>query len=346
MNRIAAAFLLTLIATASYADTATRGALGSVAATDLAVVVAARDASGAMDVESFLDIEAPQADEIVELGSITKTVTAVAVLHLAQSKGLSLDASLGELLPDVPEDKAQITLHQLLIHGSGIVESTGNDTEQLTRSEFLQRVFEAPLEAVPGSAYSYSNAGYSLLAAIIGVPRGRGYGDCLIDEVIPDGAPAIGYARAYDAQRAITSNRGWLTGFQRRAVADASWGGLEPGWNLIGNGGAVTTAQGFLSFWAAFLEGEIVNPALVAEAVKPHIDEGKGDTFYGYGLVVQPLADGTTVLWHDGGNEIFSAEWRHVSSSGATFFSAGRNDAAFDAMKTMLSSAQDFAPKL
>ncbi len=340
MKTIAAAFLLTMIATASYADTATRSALTSVTATDLPVVVAARDATGVIDIESFLDIKASNADEIVDLGSITKTVTAIAVLHLVESKGLSLDASLGVLLQDVPQDKAQITLHQLLTHASGLVESTGNDTEQLTRSEFLQRVLDAPLQAVPGSVYSYSNAGYSLLAAIIEVQSDRDYEDYLIDAVIPDGLPAIGYARAYDAQRAITSNRVWLTGFQRRAVADASWGGLEPGWNLIGNGGAVTTAQGFLSFWAAFLEGEIVNPALVAEAVRPHIDEGNGNTFYGYGLVVQPHTDGSTVLWHDGGNEIFSAEWRHISSSGATFFSAGRDDAAFDAMANMLADAR------
>lgn len=333
------AILLALIVAASIVDTVTRNASAKLATTALPVVVASRDANGAMEVLSTLDTTVANSDDIVDLGSITKTVTAIAVLHLVENKGLSLDTNLGDLLPGVPKDKTQITLHQLLTHASGIIESTGNDADPLTRSEFLQRVLDAPLDAEPGSVYSYSNAGYSLLAAIIEMQSGLNYEDYLIEEVLPAGVPPIGYGRAYDAKRAITSNRLWLTRFQRRAVAEASWGAPEPGWNLIGNGGAVTSARGFLSLWGAFIEGEIVNESLVSEAIKPHIDEGNGDTFYGYGLVIQPLADGTILLWHDGGNEIFSSEWRHVSSSGVTFFSAGRDEAAFDAMKIMWASA-------
>jgi CubicO group peptidase (beta-lactamase class C family) len=228
-----------------------------------------------------------------------------------------------------------------LTHSSGIIESTGNDEEQLTRSEFLRRVLDAPLESVPGDVHSYSNAGYSLLAAIIEVQSGLSYEDYLIDEVIPNGSPMIGYARAYDAQRAIKSRRMLLTGFQRRAVADASWRASKPGWNLVGNGGAVTTARGFLSFWGAFIEGRIVSDCLVAEAITPHIDEGSGDTFYGYGLVVQPLADGTNMYWHDGGNSIFSADWRHFGKTGATFFAAGQGSSAFKAMAAILADIGD-----
>ncbi len=344
MKTITTALWLALSTTAIFADQSPQNALARVTATNLPVIVASRDATGAINVESALDIQAPNADEIVDLGSITKTVTAIAVLHLIEAQDLTLDTSLGQLLPGVPPDKAQITLHHLLTHASGIVESTGNDAEQLTRSEFLQHVLGAPLEATPGSVYSYSNAGYSLLAAIIELQSGLDYEDYLIDKVIPEGLPAIGYARAYDPQRAITSDRMWLTGFQRHAVAKASWGAREPGWNLIGNGGIVTTAKGFLSFWAAFLAGEIVSDALVAQAVKPHIDEGNGNTFYGYGLVVQPLADGSRMFWHDGGNDIFSAEWRHFSSSGVTLFSAGQGEAAFDAMEIMLIGVQGRKP--
>lgn len=340
-KQIVAAVLFTVVATQGLADQETHSALADAAASNLPVIVAARDPGGVIDVESALEIEVPNAGEIVDLGSITKTVTAIAVLHLVETRQLSLDANLGDLLPGVPQDKAQITLHQLLTHSSGIIESTGNDEEQLTRSEFLRRVLDAPLESVPGDVHSYSNAGYSLLAAIIEVQSGLSYEDYLIDEVIPNGSPMIGYARAYDAQRAIKSRRMLLTGFQRRAVADASWRASKPGWNLVGNGGAVTTARGFLSFWGAFIEGRIVSDRLVAEAITPHIDEGSGDTFYGYGLVVQPLADGTNMYWHDGGNSIFSADWRHFGKTGATFFAAGQGSSAFKAMAAILADIGD-----
>ena len=338
LKAIVIALLATVFANPSFAEVSPREALASAVADSSPVVVASRNGVGHINVESSIEIDAHGADEIVDIGSITKTVTAIATLHLIENYDLTLKTTLGELLPDVPQDKMQINLHQLLTNTSGIIEATGNDEEMLLRSDFLKRVFDAPLDAAPGEIYSYSNAGYSLLAAIIEVQTGLEFEDYLIDRVLPEGLPAIGYARAYDAERAMTSDRIWLTGYQRQAVADASWGASEPGWNLIGNGGLVTTAEGFLLFWAAFLNGEIVGGKLVAEAITPHVDEGDGDTFYGYGLVVEPLEDGTNLLWHDGGNDIFSAEWRHLTGSGVTFFSAGRGEAAFDAMETILAS--------
>ncbi|MEM8824752.1 MAG: serine hydrolase domain-containing protein [Pseudomonadota bacterium] len=334
---ISAAFL----ANPSFAEVSAREALASALIRGLPVIVASRNSAGNIDVESAIDIAATGADEIVDIGSITKTVTAVAILHLIENHSLTLEATLGELLPNVPEDKAQITLHQLLTHTSGIVESMGDDSEALSRPDFLERVFDAPLGSIPGTLHAYSNAGYSILAAIIEIQSGQEFEDYLIDYVIPEGLPAIGYRRAYDVDRAILSDRLWLTGFQRLAVADASWGASEPGWNLIGNGGLVTTAEGFLSFWVAFINGDIVSETLVVEATTPQVDEGNGDTFYGYGLVVEPLDNGEQLLWHDGGNDIFSAEWRHLTASGVTFFSAGRGEAAFDAMSMILTAAEN-----
>ncbi|MEL7129927.1 MAG: serine hydrolase domain-containing protein [Pseudomonadota bacterium] len=341
MKVVTLALSASLLACPLFAEGQSHEYLADALTGNLHVVVASRNGVGDIEVESATEIAAQGVDEIVDIGSITKTVTAVAILHLIEDQGLTLETTLTELLPDVPQDKAQITLHQLLTHTSGIVESTGDDGEALSRSEFLERVFEAPLDASPGMFYSYSNAGYSVLAAIIEVQSGLEYEDYLIDHVIPEGSSAIGYARAYEAERAITSDRSWLTGFQRRAVADASWGAPEPGWNLIGNGGLVTTAEGFLAFWAAFLDGDIVDAALVETATTPHVDEGSGDTFYGYGMVVEPHDDGTQLLWHDGGNDIFSAEWRHLTGADVTFFSAGRGEAAFDAMSKILASAEN-----
>lgn len=322
-------------AQSTLADTSTRKLLAAGMADDWPVIVAALDSSGNVEVNSTIEIEAVGTDEIVDIGSITKTVTAIATLHLVEDMGLSTQTSLAELLPNIPADKASITLHQLLTHTSGILESTGDDAEVLSRSAFLDRVRAAPLDAEPGAVHAYSNAGYSLLAAIIEVQSGMDYEDYIIKRVLPQGAPLIGYAAAYVEEQSIISDRLWLTAFQRRSIAEASWGAAEPGWNLIGNGGLVTTAEGFLALWAAFIGGDIVSGELVAAALTPHVDEGWGDTFYGYGLVVEPLKDGRMIYWHNGGNDVFSAEWRYNTASGVTLFSAGRGEAAFDAMAAM-----------
>ncbi|MDX8349030.1 serine hydrolase domain-containing protein [Cognatiyoonia sp. IB215446] len=332
------AMTLALLASLALADITPREVLSQAMSIERPVVAAARDHQGAFTVESGVEITTEGADEIVDLGSITKTVTAIATLHLIEEEGFSVQSTLATLLPDVPSDKAGITLHQLLTHSSGILESTGDDGEDLSRDEFLARIFAAPLDAAHGATYAYSNAGYSLLATVIEVQSGMAYEDYLIDRVIPQDNALIGYARAYDEDRALTSNRIWLTGFQRRPVAEASWQGAAPGWNLIGNGGLVTTAEGFLTFWAAFLNGEIVSADYVAAALTPHVDEGNGTLFAGYGLVVEPLADGNVLYWHDGGNDIFSAEWRHFAKTGDTYFTAGTGESAFDAMARVMAA--------
>lgn len=328
--------LVTVFAQPVLADDTNRSVLAAGLAEDRPVIVAAQDRHGHVDIESAIEIEAAGADELVDIGSITKTVTAIATLHLIEDLGLSPQTTLAELLPEVPDDKALITLHHLLTHTSGMLESTGDDAEALSRSDFLDRVLAAPLEAEPGEVHSYSNAGYSLVAAIIELQVGMAYEDYIIQSVLPQGAPSIGYAAAYVEDRSIVSDRLWMTSFQRKPVAEASWGSTEPGWNLIGNGGLVTTPEGFLTLWTAFIDGEIVGEDLVAAAITPHVDEGEGDTFYGYGLVVEPQANGETVYWHDGGNDIFSAEWRHSTATGLTLFSAGTGEAAFDAMAAMM----------
>jgi len=312
-----------------------RDALSSGLAAGGPVIVAARDSAGSVEVESAVRVAAPGGDALVDLGSITKTVTAIATLHLMETFDLTAQSTLGDLMSDVPGDKADITLHQLLTHTAGLIESTGDDAENLSRDVFLDRVLRAPLEGTPGAHYRYSNAGYSLLAAIIEAHSGLDYEDYLIDRVLPAGAPQIGYDRAYHAPQALRSGRSWRTAFQSRPLARASWGGPEPGWNLIGNGGLVTTPEGFLSLWASFLAGDIVSLDAVNAALTPHVDEGGGDTFYGYGLVVQPMPNGTLVFWHDGGNEVFSAEWRHHTDLSVTYFAAGRGNSAFMPMDAM-----------
>ena len=107
-------------------------------------------------------------DTISTVGSITKQFTGAAILLLQDDGLLSVDDPITEYFPDVPADKRSITLHQLLTHSSGIVDLAGlDDWDPIDRETFVRRALEQPLEFDPGSSYTYSNAGYSLLAAII-----------------------------------------------------------------------------------------------------------------------------------------------------------------------------------
>lgn len=63
------------------------------------------------------------ADMLFDIGSMTKQFTAAAILLLESEGKLAVTDRLTKHFPNVPADKANITLHQLLTHTSGVVEN-------------------------------------------------------------------------------------------------------------------------------------------------------------------------------------------------------------------------------
>ena len=96
-------------------------------------------------------------DTIFDIGSITKQFTAAAILKLEMAGKLSTNDTLGQHFPDIPSDKADITLHQLLTHTSGLDHYYGEDTNYAPRDLALEVFFKMPLLSVPGDEYRYSN---------------------------------------------------------------------------------------------------------------------------------------------------------------------------------------------
>ena len=268
----------------------------------------------------------------VDINSITKTVTAVATLKLVAQGKLRLQETLAELLPNVPKDKAGITVHQLLTHTAGLVDGVGPDPEQLGKEAFLERLFATKLRGAPGKKWRYSNAGYSVLAAIIEARSGKAYDEYLQQDVLANtGLKNTGYLSVYDESRSLKSADG-------RAVMAASWGGHEPYWNLLGNGGLISTAEDFIRFLQMLKAGEIIPPELVQESRRPLAAMEDDDSKYGYGLVVMEQPRGGVMYWHDGGNPVFSAMWADVPAHEDIIFTAGADDRsgnAFDAMRVM-----------
>ncbi len=314
----------------------------------LNVVTAFMDRDGSIVVREFGKLRedgvAPE-DTIVDLGSITKMVTAVAILKLVEQDKLRLNETLESVWPDVPEDKEDITVHELLTHTSGLTNEVGHDTERVSRETFVDRVFETEYDEDDAGKYKYSNAGYGLLAAIIERRSGKSFDAFLQEDLLkPAGLDPIGYELAYSDDRSLQTARAWRTSFQRQSIQGASWGGGAPGWNLIGNGGLVATPVSFLRFWSAVRQGRVISQPLLDKALTPHVD-GRGDekSFYGYGLMMQDAPPHGRIYWHDGENDHFSSEWRELGASGLIAFTAGRDKDAFEAMRIILSELSERA---
>ncbi|EKU98968.1 penicillin-binding protein, beta-lactamase class C [Leptolyngbya sp. PCC 7375] len=308
-------------------------ALAEIEAKNLNVIIAISHHGEPMQ---FKEFGAPAADTIppeqtlVDINSITKTVTGVMAAKLVQQGKVSFDETLGDIFDNVPADKSNITVHQLLTHSAGFVESVGSDPEQLSKDDFLIRAFESSLEFIPGETYQYSNTGFGIVAAIIEARSGKSYEAYLREDVIAGlGLENTGYESIYDNSRSLKTR-------QDKTINQASWGNDQPYWNLIGNGGLVSTVEDMMRFRQAVVAGQVISPDMLAIVQTPHIREFEDDeSFYGYGLVVEELDGIGQVHWHDGGNEVFSAQWIDYVEQGDLIFTAGTDEDAVKAIASL-----------
>jgi CubicO group peptidase (beta-lactamase class C family) len=125
------------------------------------------------------------------LGSVSKSLTALEVVHLAEAGRLSLDAPVGVVLPSFtladPAAAASITIRELLDQTSGIPTSAG--IAPLSSPETSLAAQVAALAAVQpagpaGAAYRYSNANYVVLGRVIEAVTGLSYAEALGRDVL------------------------------------------------------------------------------------------------------------------------------------------------------------------
>ena len=248
----------------------------------------------------------PYAPDTVQThGSITKEVTAAAVLLLESRGKLSTDDPITEHFDSVPPDKRGVTLHHLLTHTAGLPGGIGPDSEPVGAREYLERALATPLLAEPGAEFSYSNVGYSLLGILVERVSGRGYEDFVRDELfLPAGLADTGYLLpGWDEKRLAV---GYLDGERWGRVHGRGWRPDGPGWHLRANGGLHTTVDD-MHRWLSVLKGEGPLPeAAVRKWTTGYVDEGGGGWRYGYGWSVAETELGRLVT-HNGGNGIFSA---------------------------------------
>jgi CubicO group peptidase (beta-lactamase class C family) len=256
---------------------------------------------------------------VSDVGSITKQFTAAAILKLAEDGRLSVDDPITRYFEAVPADKSGITLHQLLSHSSGLSDPDIGDFEPVTLAGFLEQVFAQPLLFAPGHGYSYANANFSLLGAVIEKLSGSSYEAFLRKRLfLPAGMyetgyllPAWGDGRL--AQGYERDGTRWGTFSERSMDADG------PHWALRANGGIHMTAYDMLRWARALLGGRCLGADSLRKLWTPYVSEG-GGTFYAYGWSIDKAPDGAKIVTHNGGNGIYFADLAIMPDTGLVVF--------------------------
>ena len=166
-------------------STAMRECISRQEAAGVVTLVAKRDKVLHLEAAGLADIAAKapmRTDSIFWVASMTKPITATAVLMLQDEGKLSVDDPLAKYLPELGDLKtadgtpAKLTLRHLLTHTSGMSEATGAQSKNAhSLADLIPCYVGKPLKFAPGSKWQYCQSGINCLGRIVEVVSGQSF---------------------------------------------------------------------------------------------------------------------------------------------------------------------------
>jgi N-acyl-D-amino-acid deacylase len=290
----------------------------------------------------FADVEkkeAVQPDALFRIASVSKPITAVAVMQLVEKRQVQLDDKVLDHIKLTPyvDSKGKrddrwnsITIRQCLQHTGGwdrdksydpigrpkvIAKAFGVETP-VAPDLIVRYMMGQPLDFDPGSRYAYSNLGYLVLGRIIEAAAGEKYEAYVKKHAFePLGIKAAQLGRAlpefrvkgevayYDSKKRMGASL--LPADAGKQVA------LPHAMNIEGfeaHGGWLASAVELVKFAAAFddrnasplLGAKAINEMWAPSAFESKKDEKHKDMFYACGWDVRRVGDGKSNQWHSG----------------------------------------------
>ena len=240
------------------------------------------DATGMADVEAG---HAMQKDTIFQIMSMTKPVTAIGIMMLAEEGKLALRDPVEDYLPEFKDLRVRttlgpdadhlkipnhaITIRDLLTHTAGIQDYPGPptipdyaQTMSVPLDEVVRQLAKQPLLFQPGTQWSYSSPGIEILGRIIEVCSGEKYVDFITDHILqplgmkdsfffppPDKVSRIAMVYAQKGGKLVRSPASILGGDPAKHRQGAVF--PAPGWGLY------STAEDLLHLYRMMLnDGE------------------------------------------------------------------------------------------
>ncbi len=241
------------------------------------------------------------------IGSVTKQFTATAILKLEALNKLKVTDPISKFFKNIPNDKKNITIHQLLTHTAGLIDVIGNgDFDDIPMKRFFKTLFATKLLHKPGSKYAYSNAGYSILARIIEIVSDNNYEGFLTEHLfIPAGMTQTGYfIPLWDSAKIAKGYMRNLINVGTMISRYKKNGNVT--WTLKGNGGIHSTTGDMYKWYKALKTNKILSKSLFKKLTTSYVLEYEGGSgYYAYGWAIYNSDRNTKIISHNGGNRVF-----------------------------------------
>ena len=242
-------------------------------------------------------------ETVIEAGSVSKQITAAAVLLLEQQGKLSLKDNIRKFLPELSQFSTPVTISDLIYQTSGLHDWTDiaeigglpNSIRNYSNDDVLFITSrQKRLNFAPDSAYLYSNTNYVLLAIIVKRVSGKSLADYTGEQIFKPAG--MTHTQWRSSAHKIVTNRAVAYSLTKDGYRSDM-----PIEDSYGAGGLLTTAEDLLKWNQYYLSGKFGNPSLLKKQISgPKLSSGETNV-YAAGLFV-------------GENK----GWRFISHGGAT----------------------------
>lgn len=240
-------------------------------------------------------------DTLIRTGSIAKPIAAAAALSLVDAGKLDLDAPVQRYCPEFPRKEWTITTRELLGHMAGIRHYKIGEMESTRHYISMSEAFEIfandPLLFEPGTKYSYSTYGFTVVGCAIEGAAHEHFADYVGEHVL---RPAGMTHTFVDDVFAIVPHR--ARGYQKVNGKIENAGLMDSSYKLPG-GGYVSTAEDLVRFQLALMYGKLLRPATRNMMWTSQKTTDGTITHYGMGYGVTEASDGETLVGHNGSQQ-------------------------------------------
>jgi CubicO group peptidase (beta-lactamase class C family) len=245
---------------------------------------------------------------INRIASITKPMTAIAIMQLYEKGVIDLDVAIQTYLPNFPVfSKSPITVRHLLSHTSGISHYKSkldavSFTKYATLSSAVNTIVERDLSSEPGEKFTYSSFGYTVLGAIIESVSKQSFEEYMSKNIWKKTGmkdTQLEREHSYPNKSRLYVKIGSL--YIRSPYNDLSL--------IYPAGGVQSTAKDLLLFGQAILNNELISKETLEQMtdINNSLSSIAGDDPYGLGWSVYNDSQNGKIIAHSGGQPGASA---------------------------------------
>jgi CubicO group peptidase (beta-lactamase class C family) len=242
---------------------------------------------------------AMQVDDVFQLASVSKTVTAAAVMLLVQDGKIQLDSPAIKYLPDFPYPK--VSVRQLLSHRSGLAnyiyytDTFWKDTSKyMDNKAFYQfMVKNKPVPYLdPDVSFSYCNTNYAFLAVLIEKISGLSFPEFVEERIFKPCGMRNSFFQGH--QPARVKSKVLVGRYDRYEYYGTYY--LD---GVLGDKSLYSNVEDLFGFHLALSEGRLINRKLLKQMSEPSYDYNVFGGSYGLGFRLMNTANGQWT-YHNG----------------------------------------------